>query len=475
MSGSFDKYPLIALSDTQSKNSSREVNLTSVQVTGGDDFSDRFLQKGLAPLLRTADLTISDLIADAQTSVSFFSGTDCFKNVGVLIDKDTAYKQPINSLLQSEVPMNLKAYVNLVPRQLKTVQFGSIHDSIYGNLLLLSYTNRNTFGNANYAHLAAIVNNIEGENGQSFEGSFKFPMSNPINRFVANFSAQNGTVPMFQSKRQVTGSAQFGFERHPHLTPSGIDYSFFGGLNFVRRSVLNVIDSASDEIKTYAGDSLKQTLFLNLAFGKLECISASKGAFPLEGFKSNIKAEYTNPPFTNGQGLKFDTSDHFEKLEFCGEVFKSLLQDNITLSCGIGCGNIKSLKTSISDTVHFMDKFYVSMPGYGILGLTRSSIGGMSYFSYKFALYCKLLFSSAKSPLRAYLSLSGAKLCQNLDDLVSIDTNAQYLKSTISTGITYKVGDYARCNVGYNWPLGVNNINEIRPGVELNVSLYGDF
>lgn len=475
MSDSFDKHSIIELSDAQSNKSSQEVNLTSIHVTGADQFSDKFLQKGLAPLLRTSDSTIGDLITDAQKSASFFSGTDCFQNVDILIDKDLDYKQPTHSMLSTEVPMNLKAFVNLVPYRLKSVQFGSVHDSIYGHLLSLTYTNRNTSGIANYTHLAATVNKLDAEKGQTITGTFKIPMANPINKIVANFSARNGTVSRFQSKNQVIGSAQFGFERHPLSNPSGIDCSFFGGLNFAKRSILNVADSASDEVKTYAGDSIKQSLILNLNFGRLDCIPASEGAFPLEGFRSNLRAEYTNLPFMSAQGSNNDKGDHFEKLEFNGAVFKSFLQDNITFGCGIGCGNIRNLRPSVSDTVHFMDKFYVSMPGYGTLGLNHSFIGGRSYLSYNFVLYTRLLFASKKSPLRTYFSLSGAKLCQNLDDLINPETNINYLKSTASTGITYKVGDYAHCNIGYHWPLDVTDVGDIHPGIELNVSLYGDF
>ncbi len=129
MSDSFDKHSIIELSDAQSNKSSQEVNLTSIHVTGADQFSDKFLQKGLAPLLRTSDSTIGDLITDAQKSASFFSGTDCFQNVDILIDKDLDYKQPTHSMLSTEVPMNLKAFVNLVPYRLKSVQFGSVHVS----------------------------------------------------------------------------------------------------------------------------------------------------------------------------------------------------------------------------------------------------------------------------------------------------------------------------------------------------------
>ncbi|QPG73885.1 hypothetical protein FOA43_001200 [Brettanomyces nanus] len=462
--------------DVMSANSSHAVNLTKVEITGAQGFSDEFLGSALGPLLITSDLTVGQLVKQAQLSTSYFSGTECFKNVGFLIEKDSDYDRTVKSILKEEVPLNLKARLNLEPCALKQFQIGSFHESQLGNIVSLNYTDRSVLGNASYIKLCAVLNRLQDQNAQSFRATLKTPMSNSTVKLFGSASFANRSFPAFQSDRQLSTGAKVGFLKSYFSNASDLQGNISGGLSVVKRSILDVADSANDEIKTYAGECFKQSLFFNVNAGKLSYLPSSRGAFAMHGFKSSMRSEISGyvPQEGGATTVASSLQDKFHKVEFSSKFFQSLYNPNITFGCELNAGNLTILSPE-SDTIHFQDKFYLPLVGYKTLGLDRNSsnLGGLSYLSYKLSIYSRFFFAKPISPLRAYVSFTGAKLSRSYNDFMSSPTAG--FKSTASLGMLYKVGDFAYCNVGYNWPLDDRDPESLRPGMAFSVSLYGDY
>ncbi|VEU20264.1 DEKNAAC101180 [Brettanomyces naardenensis] len=464
--------------DVVSANSGHAVNLTKIEVAGAEQFSDRFLQTALSPLLGSSDFTVSQLATSAESSASYFEGTECFKNVHFLIENDQDYKTHVSSLLALEVPLNLKVKLDLDPQPLKRVHVGSLYQSQLGNLVSLRYTNKNAFGDAKYVELGTTLSLLEDQKAKSIDATYRAPMADTSVKMFATGSFKNESIPAFQSRQQLATTATVGFEKSYNYAPTGISGSVIAGLAVAKLSVLDVADSANDEIKTYAGDNLKESLLLSADAGKLSFLPSSQGAFATEGSRVVLKNELAGfLPKEDNASTSSKFQDAFHKLELTGKYFRSLLDNQLTVACELGFGNLANLARN-SKTVHFQDKFYVPIVGYKTLGLDKRAtekVGGLAYLYYKFSLYSRFLFASETIPLRAYASLTGAKLSENLTDLISTSTSDVEFKSTASLGMLYKVGDSAYCDIGYNWPLNNKEIDSTRPGLAVSVSLYGDY
>ncbi|KAH3667134.1 hypothetical protein OGAPHI_002783 [Ogataea philodendri] len=430
-------------------NATAGVNLKAVSVAGGDQFSDNFFSKLLAPLLNSADLTVNQLTTRCQASLANLALTNCFDTVSVAVVPDPSVP---------DTPLGLAANFNLVPAKLAHTTLGSVYTP-EGNQLMLNYLNHNTFGNAELLNVSSLASLVPDAPLRLLNVLYKAPLVDPSLRLFANGFVSSSNDTKFQSDQQWVSSGTFGMEKIK-LLPN-LSASASAAVSLVKRTTLRVKDGASDEIKTYAGDHLKESLLLSLAAGNLQFLPSSKNTLPVNGFQWSLKNEVT--------GLSNTSPEKFVKVESSLQLVRSVLKNNLTLDVSAGLGHIINL--SRSKTIHYHDKFYLDVLGHGTLGYPgqqQGRFGGTSYITYKVRLLSRLLFVKPTNPLRLYFDLNGGQVTSDPAQLAQ----ASSLRSGVAIGLLYKVGSAADCNLYYQLPLSSQpNV----PGVGFNVALYGDY
>lgn len=449
---------------TSDVNKLQPVNLTKVEVVAPEEFSDEFWNRALAPILNSSDLTVGMLINRAQASADYCENTDCFNKVRFVVDTDDEYKGSIKTKLSTDHPIPVKAKFVVESHPMKSFTIGSENQPL-GKILKATYINRSVYQSGRYLQLGLTSHRLVDSPFQTAEAIFRRPSDeDPSTKVWFYGSIENANVPAFQSAQQLSTTTQGGLQRQFVDGRTGIQGLVSGGYGLTKRSVLEVADSADDEIKTYAGDSYKQSFLLKALASQMEYLPSSQGKLPTNGFKASVSNEIA--------AFSAKNADEFNKFEVTSQFTKTVTKYNVTFDCHLGLGTLTNLLAD-SQTVHFQDKFYPPLPGYTTLGLGKNDplIGGLSYLSYKFAAYARFFHVDPTLPLRAYASVSGAKIANSLGGLASKDS----FRNTASLGLLYKVGESAHCDIGYNLPLNDKNPDTVRPGLAVSLALYGDY
>ncbi|GMM30533.1 hypothetical protein DAMA08_032780 [Martiniozyma asiatica (nom. inval.)] len=369
------------------------VSLTKVEVTGADSIDDELMAKLLTPLLSSSDKCVGTLLSDATLVQRNLKYIDLFDSINVKFDKDDS--GILRKDILGEFVVNVDSKIDLKCAKLSTVRFENMLNS-YGNVLGLTYQNKNAFGNAEYVSAKAFLNRIEDFKTSSIGVDFKTPMLDPSLRFVIKALYREQALKLFDSK-QISNGFDFGLEKKMSCSYRGANSTLYAGLSYQKRSINEIPDSASDEVKTYAGDVLKQSLFLNFKSCNMKYISKSNGNLPLNGTSFEFKNELA--------GLLDEDQDKFYKVAFSLKKAKSTCCNWVTLTTGLDFGKIFHLDDG--NTVHFQDKFYPNIPGQILPVQPSTSIGANAFTGYSIGLLTKCFLKSTADPIRLYSNLSG--------------------------------------------------------------------
>ncbi|GMG20023.1 unnamed protein product [Ambrosiozyma monospora] len=362
-------------SEVLENSNSQPVNLTKIEVIGGEPFTDNFFNKLLSPLLSTSDLTISQLINRTNSTLSNLDHSDVFDDVEVTVGQDSQSKQ-VRTVLDAKA-LNLYTRFQLTPKRLNNFSIGSTTKE-YGNFLHLDYSNLNTFGNSEFFRLYAVLNPITDHQKRLMGLDFRAPCADPTLKLTANVLASRSSITKFQSKEQDEIHGKFGVQKEHVFAKCGSKSTLTAAISLTNRSTLQVADSAHDEIKTYSGNHFKEALHLDWNLTNLQYLPSSKRAFPLNGFNINVKNEYSGLTNSNPK-----TNDNYYKFEGAASIAKSFLNNNFTITSTLKAGQLLNLSNK-SNTIHFQDKFYLPLSGFHTLGLNSNlcNVGGLSYLSY---------------------------------------------------------------------------------------------
>lgn len=383
--------------------SSQPVNLTRVDVVGDKEnqIGSKHLEALLAPLLKSSDKTLGQLSKEANKALENLQYSGLFQSVSVAIE-DEAGAKPVDAI--GEEVLNVGAKLNVEVNKLVNWTAGSVH-SAEGNVLGVGYENKNLFDNGESLHALAMVDKREETGSNLLDLQFRSPMLDPSVKFVANGVYQDSHLKMFESSQKSLGF-QLGLEKQKFCKCSGVYNVLSAGLAYHKRDVGNILDSASDEIKAYAGEGSKQSFFFNGSVTNMAYVPGST-VLGLNGMNLAFTNELTGM-------LATEEEDKFYKLDLDLQLAKSTPCNWITLTSGLQVGNIMDLSGQGNGTVHFQDKFYPHVPGSiapvqpkGANG-TLGTVGAMSYAKYHVGLMTKLGFVPVEKPIRAYAELKGA-------------------------------------------------------------------
>ncbi|OWB56133.1 hypothetical protein B5S28_g2024 [[Candida] boidinii] len=461
--------------DVVDHNLLRPVSLKSVQVVGGDEFSDNFYSKLLNPLLLTSDITLGQLLDSCNKVYNNLSYTNVFNDIQFKLEKSTepSTSEPLYSSVNSnEKVLNINADVIVSPKKLSNFNIGSTH-STDGHLFNFGYTNLNTFGNAESLSLQGLLNPLN-ENSKTLNFNYKAPMVDTSLKLFANGLILSSKQP-WASHHLLATSGAFGLEKTHYVSACcGHNFSVatVAGISLSRRSVLDINDSASDTVKNFAGDSLKESVLLSGSIDSRKFLPSSLGLFPLSGFLLKVDSEIA--------GLSNVSTEKFIKSTLTYQLFKSFLWNWFTFESTFKVGTISGLsKSSASSSVHFQDKFYLG--GNDLNGFVNNSVGlkdGQDYiggnvlFKYAFGLYSKCLFAPTSAPLRLAFRVQGGDIYQSTSDIDYSSGNfVKNSASSASVGVLYQAGENAALDLHYAVPLSDRSDDIVRPGFGLDVTI----
>ncbi|ODV84553.1 hypothetical protein CANARDRAFT_200903 [[Candida] arabinofermentans NRRL YB-2248] len=479
-------------------NKTKPINLTKVEVFGGDEFSNNFFKKLLSPLLTSADMTMAQLINGCNQSVSALTYTNCFDKITLDIQDSSSENESLKSIIDSK-PIDLKAVFNLSQSKQKNLVIGSIHEN-QGNLSNLKYVNNNTFGNAELFKFQ--INLTPPSTGiktplKNLKIQYKAPMVDTSLKLYAEGDLLSTKNSIYQSVQQSMTSGSIGLEKTKmgfNCGGNGVLVNF-AELNLSKRTTLQVIDSANDEIKTFAGDHTKLGLKLGTSLNTIQYLQKSKGKIGLNGYKLEFINEFAGLPNSNNSNL----DEKFIKSEFNTKLIKSALNNGLTLDFSFGFGILKTLNSSSLNSkaaVHYQDKFYLNIPGYstiepkvvssGAAGEKTISgkIGGLGFLNYDLKLMSRLLFVDPVNPLRLYVGLKGGELSTDgfkIDDFKntlkskSLNSLFKNWKNGCSIGLSYQIDDVIDMDLNYKFPIVTNSNTLGNGGFGFSVSINGDY
>lgn len=383
--------------------STQPVNLTRVDVVGDkkSEISSKHMEKLLTPLLNSSDKTVSQLIKETNKTLENLQYSGLFRSVGVKLQNEKSGAAIVDSI--GEDVLNVGAELDVELNKLTNYSVNSVHNNL-GNAIGLAFDNKNLFENGESLKAVTILNKTEGLESNLIDFQFKTPMLNPSMKLVFNGLYEDNELSVFDSRQRTLGF-QLGLEKQKFCKCSGVYNTITAGLSYHKRDVSDIKDNASDEIKAYAGDDVKQSFFLDGTITNMEYVPKST-KLPLNGMTIAFSNELAGM-------LATEDEDKFYKLAVDIQLAKSTPCKWITLTSGLSFGNILDLSNQENGTIHFQDKFYPVIPGTVLPLQPKTSLGGMSYASYNIGVLSKLGMKSVDSPIRAYGELRGGVSSNN--------------------------------------------------------------
>lgn len=428
---------------TEQDKNSIPVYLEKVDVLGADFLKKEYLEQLLEPLLSPPTKTVGELTAESNKVLSNLNYLGCFESVKVKYDVDNKKEDAkIDTLGESLI--NVIGQLEAVPLKSTSIGVRSIHTEL-GNAFGFNFINRNVFGKAGYFHIDSYLNLFN--DTKTIDILSSTPLSNPSIKLFGHLNISKESNNLYQSKQQSATSAELGITKQKYCKHSGTLATFSGGLNFVNRNVTDVADSANDEIKTYAGDSLKESLFLNFSTTNMSYLTTSKCTLPVNGFAFSLTNELAGFPSLlenmNKTEKISNKEDQFYKFGLGLDFAKSIFNNNLTFLSNFKFGSILNLASSNGGAINFQDKFYPLVSGYSTPVISSTSIGAGSFLSYNFGINSKVGMINGNQPLRLYTSLNGASASNELNGLETTELCqlSKNWKHGIDVGLIYSNGE----------------------------------
>lgn len=439
------------------------VNLGKINVYGAESYDKEYIENLLSPLLSSPVKTIGELAEEGNKVLSELSFLNGFESVNLRFDVDNQCTEKKVDLLDEPL-INVIGTIEAKPLKPSLFAFQSCHNEL-GNALALKYINRNVLGHAGYFQVDSYLNLYD--KTKIVDVLSSTPVFGTSVRLFGHLNALKTSEKLFQSKNQAATSAEVGFAKQKYCKHSGALSTTSAGLNLVHRKVRQVEDSANDEVKTYVGDSLKESIFLNMQSSNMTYLTKSKCTLPLHGFAVSLTNELAGfqSLLENSQlHEKADREDQFYKIGLGFDYAKSFLHNNLTLSSNFKFGSIVNFAALSGGTVYFQDKFYPVVSGHDAPIMPPKSVGSGSFLSYNLGFNSKCGLISAEQPLRFYTAINGASASNDLSgfELGELSQLSKDWKHGVDVGLLYTNGD-ASAKLFWQKPIcgGENNIGKV--------------
>lgn len=452
--------------DILSRSSAQPIYLTSIEINGGELFSNNFFKKSISPLIESRDLTFQKLIENIDSSYENLNSIGIFKDIKIQLAEDYANTLPKikNYNFKNDNVIKTKVKIDLL---LKRLNVGELMIDLSNEIPLnvkLNYLNYNF--NSNNEILNILVNYNPYKPQYLFT---KFELIKHLSSrwsFDMNFQNNKENLSYLSNKENILGGS-VGLKYTLSTTKMLL------GLSMFKKKIESV--GASDVY-------FKNSLFFNLDYNKLLFLN-EKLNFPVNGFKVDLTNEIssidnsnpfieskTDPEPENAASSNSNSNPNlFNKLKLKSDFYYSVLNNHLTFNLSNEFGLIMNPNNL---NICPNDKFYIG----GLNSINSiSSINAIikkhdasfdNFFRINSFIYFKLPksihhLSNDENPLRFYTNF----IFNNLDN---------FNVSSVGFGLKY-FNNSANFNLGYyfNSINSFNSFSSVNNGIQFNFSIGG--
>lgn len=483
-----DLQSKIVTQDLLERSASQPIYLSSIEVVGGETFSNSFFKKLLSPLTDNSDYTLGQLLKQVELSHNRLMKTDVFQKVDVSFHSDYVKQLPKVESYNREPSIPTKVVFDLSTLSLNVGEgFLNLNsDDILS--VNLNYLNNNFLQNAEIVNLGVNYNPYKPNQHLISNGKVSINLPNPSFKLISDFHNTNSNNQVWQQLSEHTSGLFSGLM----YTSESKKLQTMLGLGVAKRTLHDIDDAASDDLKFFGGEFLKKSIVHQIRYKDLKFLNEITNNFPINGFTLDILNEVsTNDaqgPVT-GSSVS-STSEPFLKSGLSTNIFKSFFNNKITTHLSFDLGGIFAKSASASSTsVHTSDRFYLG--GFNSFrGFTKNSLnqeGGYQFYKLSATVYSQLPTFLYKphhlirledghgfeaNPLRLYAtgnvgSVTSDGLKLNAYGDANVATSAGF-------GLRY-FNNWANFDVGY---FVANRLNDssvagIKDGFQFSVSIGG--
>lgn len=460
---------------TREDANSTPVFLDRIEVIGIDGYKKKYVEKVLSPLLSSSTKTLGELSSESEKTLKSLTFLGGFESVDIKFDTDTESANKKVDLLDEPLT-SVYGSINAKPLKPTAFSIKSIHNDL-GNAFVSSYLNRNVFGSGEQFQLNTYWGLFD--ETKSVDILSSTPIIDTSLRLFGHLNVLKSANKLFQSNQQAATSAELGVIKQKFCSRSGALSSFSTGLNLVNRNIGHIADSANDEVKTYAGDSLKEAIFFNFVSSNMSYLTKSRLTLPLNGFTISLTNEVAGVPALleklqdehQEDSFSTDRQDQFYKVGLGLDFAKSMFSNQLTFLSNFKLGSIINFASSTGGTVHFQDKFYPLVAGYDKPLMPSSSVGAGSFLSYNLGFSTKVGIVNVDQPLRFYSSVNGASVSNELAGLEKSELReiSKNWKHGLDIGLLYSNGD-ASAKLFWHKPIYSSKNNVGKFGFEVDIA-----
>lgn len=405
----------------------QHVHLTSVEVKGGEEFTNSFFQKLLHPLLSQKDYTLSELVQRVDDSCTSLQDSDVFLSVAPsLCTEGDAGRDGV-------IPTKVKFDVS--PLTLSMGNAALLYNSEDNLGVQLGYHNNNFNRNAENLLLDVLYLPYKPLEALELLLTLVTKLKNPSCKLLMLLWSGQKNRPSWKSVEKGTGgSLALAYTRNR--------FAFINSLNLSKRTLQG---AAPEEMA-----SMKLLLLTRLLYSSKK---TNIMGFAHSGVDADLSAEAASVVAQSGHQAAFF------KISASSNYYKT--HDDITAHIFAAVGAIQA-----SGVVHSLDRFY--MGGYdSFRGFARGGVaenGGKSFFNVSATVYSPLpdfLHKTKSDALRLYATLAiGAMAPESPTGHVH----------NVGVGLRY-FSPMVTMDMGYFVALRTHGRQGIRDGFQLQLSI----
>lgn len=384
-----DLQTKIVTEDILERSSSRPIYLSSVEVVGGETFSTDFFKKLLSPLVENSDYTLGELITNVNSSYSKLVKTDVFKNIGVSLHSDYASKIPSDvKVYNNEKSIPTKVIFDVQAINLNTGEGFFTFNNDDNLNVNLNYLNNNFNENAELVNFGVNYNPYKPNEHLISNGKFIANLNNPSFKFIIDLFNTNQNNQAWQQNMEKSTGGLIGLQ----YVNTNKSFALLNGVSLAKRTIYDIGDGASDDLKFFGGDYLKLSFVNQLVLSNLTTLNKITNNFPIFGYKVLLSNEISS----NQEHENPNNQSAFLKSNIGLNFFKSFWDNKITTHFFNEAGFIYSTGSSKNENnlsnIHISDRFYLG--GFNSFrGFTRNSVntnGGSQFYKSGLTVFAKL-------------------------------------------------------------------------------------
>lgn len=487
---SVDLQTKLVAQDILTKSSSQPIYLSSIEVTGGETFSNDFFLKLLAPLTETSDYTFGKLVKNVEKSYTRLKDTSVFNDIKVSLSTDYALAFPLdvkNYNIDKTIPTKIK--FDVIANNLNIGEYGLNLNNDTPLNVTLNYLNNNFNSNAELINMGVDYNPYKPNQHLITNGKLITNLNNPRFKFLIDLFNlnQNNQIWQQSSEKSIGGLIGLQYNNNSNM-------NFLTGLSIIKRTLHDINDTAIDDLKNFAGEYLKSSIVnqLNYRNAKFQYLNNITKTFPINGININIANEISS----NQESINPSNSNMFIKSVISSDFFKSFWNNNITFKISNDVGLIHDAKDFFNDAadtsedvrsstpIHTSDRFYLGGSD-SFRGFSKNSVnfnGGNQLFKLDTQMLIKLPpflytphtplknledgYGYEPNPLRLYTNGIIGNVSNDL-------LNDKSYCSSLGFGIKY-FNNWANFDLGYYVSKRFNNeTSGIKDGFQFAFSIGG--